>query len=63
MIRHRNCVDVASLKTLNEKLRQGKTQTKKRVQHDVETSSSDQEETFSDLCKSLSHPISSLKHI
>ena len=42
MIRHRPCVDVASLKTLNEKPKQGKTHAKKRVQHDVETSSSDQ---------------------
>jgi hypothetical protein len=43
MIRHRPCVDVASLKTLNEKPKQGKTHAKKRVQHDVETSSFDQE--------------------
>jgi hypothetical protein len=63
MIRHRPCVDVASLKTLNEKLKQGKTHAKKRVQHDVETSFSDQEETPPDLYKSLSHPIPALKHI
>jgi hypothetical protein len=41
MIQHRPCVDVASLKTLNEKPKHGKTHAKKRVQHDVETSSSD----------------------
>jgi hypothetical protein len=35
MIRHRPYVDVASLKTLNEKPKQGKTHAKKRVQHDV----------------------------
>lgn len=45
MIRHRPCVDAVSLKTLNEKLKHGKTHAKKRVQYDVETSSSDQEET------------------
>jgi hypothetical protein len=63
MIRHRPCVDVASLKTLNEKPKQGKTHAKKRVQHDAETSSSDQEETPPDLYKSLSHLILALKHI
>jgi hypothetical protein len=62
MIRHRPCVDVASLKTLNEKPNQVKTHTKKRVQHDVDTSSSDQEKTPPDLCKTLSHPIPTLKH-
>jgi hypothetical protein len=63
MIQHRLCVDVASLKTLNEKPKQGKTHAKKRVQHDIETSSSDQEKTPPDLCKLLSHPIPALKHI
>jgi hypothetical protein len=63
MIRHRPCVDVASLKTLNEKPKQGKTHAKKRAQHDVETSSFDQEKTPPDLCKTLSHPIPTLKHI
>jgi hypothetical protein len=37
--------------------------TKKRVQHDMKISSSDEEETPPDLCKLLSHPIPSLKHI
>jgi hypothetical protein len=50
MIRHRPCVDAVSLKTLNEKLKHGKTHAKKRVQYDVETSSFDQEETPPDLC-------------
>jgi hypothetical protein len=63
MIRHRPCVDVTSFKTLNQKLKQGKTHAKKRVQHDVETSSFDQKETPPDPCKSLSHPIPALKHI
>jgi hypothetical protein len=63
MIRHRPCVDVASLKTLNEKPKQGKTHAKKRVQHDVKTSFPDQEETPPDLCKLLSHLIPALKHI
>jgi hypothetical protein len=35
MIRHKPYVDVALLKTLNEKPNQGKTHAKKRVQHDV----------------------------
>ena len=34
----------------------GKLHAKKRVQHDAETSSSDQEETPPDLYKLLSHP-------
>ena len=63
MIRHRPCVDVASLKTLNEKPKQGKTHAKKRVQHDVKTSFSDQEETPPDLCKLLSHLIPAHEHI
>jgi hypothetical protein len=42
MIQHKPCVDVVSLKTLNEKPKHGKTHAKKRVQQDVETSSSDQ---------------------
>jgi hypothetical protein len=41
----------------------GKTHAKKRVQHGVRTSSSDQEETPPDPCKSLSHHITALKHI
>jgi hypothetical protein len=41
----------------------GKTHAKKRVQHDAETSSSDQEKTPPDLNKSLNHPIPALKHI
>jgi hypothetical protein len=62
MIRHRPCVDVVSLKTLNEKPKHGKTHAKRRVQYDVETSSFDQEETPPDLCKSQSHPIPALNH-
>jgi hypothetical protein len=40
-----------------------KSHAKKRVQHGVRTSSSDQEETPRDPCKSLSHHITALKHI
>jgi hypothetical protein len=47
---------------LNEKPKQGKTHAKKRVQHDVKTSSSDQGKTPPDLCKTLSHLIPTLKH-
>jgi hypothetical protein len=36
---------------------------KKIVQQDTETSSSDQEKTPPDPCKSLSHHIPALKHI
>jgi hypothetical protein len=63
MIRHRPCVDVASLKTLNKKPKWVKTHANKRVQHDVKTSSSDQEKTPPDLYKTLSHLIPTLKHI
>jgi hypothetical protein len=41
----------------------GKTHAKKRVQHDVKTSFSNQEETPPDLYESLSHLIPALKLI
>jgi hypothetical protein len=63
MICHRTCVDVDSIKTLNEKPKHGKTHVKKRVHHDVETSSFDQEKTPIDPCKSLSHPIPTQTHL
>jgi hypothetical protein len=64
MIRHRPCVDVASLKTMNEKPKQEK-KLMQRKEHNMMYKQvlPIKRETLPDLCKSLSHHIPALKHI
>jgi hypothetical protein len=63
MIRHRPCVDVASLKTLNEKPKQEKTHAKKEYNMMYIQVLLIKREISPNLYKSPSNHIHALKHI